>query len=245
MMEGRAARMIAAAVTVFLCVLTLFEFVALKMEWNVPALAVLSGDNGLWTREYQREELVMDGSTENILLADDGETPLTGSGENAKTNVGENGSGGTAQTGANTENGEDLLVEGTEAVRQEETEMPDVSGTGKAEADVKETQTPEFSYYIRINRKQNCVTIYTQGSIRYPIRQWYARPDFTTQRRAELTRFPPSICGGNSMAVCMGSTRRGFTGESCSILCPITSAQRIHSVRTSITSWDSRRRWAA
>ena len=69
MMEGRAARMIAAAVTVFLCVLTLFEFVALKMEWNVPALAVLSGDNGLWTREYQREELVMDGSTENILLA--------------------------------------------------------------------------------------------------------------------------------------------------------------------------------
>ena len=40
--------------------------------------------------------------------------------------------------------------------------MPDVSGTGKAEADVKETQTPEFSYYIRINRKQNCVTIYTQ-----------------------------------------------------------------------------------
>ncbi len=63
MMEGRAARMIAAAVTVFLCVLTLFEFVAFKMEWNVPALAVLSGDNGLWTREYQREELVMDGST--------------------------------------------------------------------------------------------------------------------------------------------------------------------------------------
>lgn len=98
MMEGRAACMIAVAVTVFLCVLTLFEFVALKMEWNVPALAVLSGDNGLWTREYQREELVMDGSTENILLADDGETPLTGSGENAKTNVGENGSGGTAQT---------------------------------------------------------------------------------------------------------------------------------------------------
>ena len=44
MMEGRAVRMIAAAVTVFLCVLTLFEFVALKMEWNVPALAVLSGD---------------------------------------------------------------------------------------------------------------------------------------------------------------------------------------------------------
>ena len=54
-----------------------------------------------------------------------------------------------------------------------------------------------------------------------------------------------ALNGGNSMAVCMGSTRRGFTGESCSILCPITSAQRIHSVRTSITSWDSRRRWAA
>lgn len=108
MMEGRAARMIAAAVTVFLCVLTLFEFVALKMEWNVPALAVLSGDNGLWTREYQREELVMDGSTENILLADDGETPLTGSGENDKTDAEENGSGGMVQTGENAGNGEDL-----------------------------------------------------------------------------------------------------------------------------------------
>ena len=161
MMEGRAARMIAAAVTVFLCVLTLFEFVALKMEWNVPALAVLSGDNGLWTREYQREELVMDGSTENILLADDGETPLTGSGENDKTDAEENGSGGTVQTGENAGNGEDLQLEGTESVRQDETETPD-NGTGKAEADVKETQTPEFSYYIRINRKQNCVTIYTQ-----------------------------------------------------------------------------------
>ncbi len=139
-----------------------------------------------------------------------------------KTNVGENGSGGTAQTGENAGNGEDLQVEGTEAVRQEETETPDVSGTGKAEADVKETQTPEFSYYIRINRKQNCVTIYTQDEegIRYPIRQWYARPDFTTQRRAELTRFPPSICGGNSMAVCMGEYATRIHGESCSILCP-------------------------
>lgn len=241
--------MIAAAVTVFLCVLTLFEFVALKMEWNVPALAVLSGDNGLWTREYQREELVMDGSTENILLADDGETPLTGSGGNAKTNVGENGSGGTAQTGANTENGEDLLVEGTEAVRQEETETPDVSGTGKAEADVQgDCRHRNFriiSASIASRTASRSTPRMRRGSIRYPIRQWYARPDFTTQRRAELTRFPPSICGGNSMAVCMGSTRRGFTGESCSILCPITSAQRIHSVRTSITSWDSRRRWAA
>ncbi len=74
----------------------------------------------------------------------------------------ENGSGGMVQTGENAGNGEDLQVEGTEAVRQDETETPDVSGTGKAEADVKETQTPEFSYYIRINRKQNCVTIYTQ-----------------------------------------------------------------------------------
>ena len=76
--------------------------------------------------------------------------------------VGENGSGGTAQTGENAGNGEDLQVEGTEAMRQDETETPDVSGTGKAEADVKGTQTPEFPYYICINRKQNCVTIYTQ-----------------------------------------------------------------------------------
>ena len=71
MMEGRAAHMIVAAVTVFLCTLTLFEFVALKMEWNVPALAVLSGDNGLWTREYQREELVMDGMQNKMAMIND------------------------------------------------------------------------------------------------------------------------------------------------------------------------------
>ena len=42
MMEGRAVRMIAAAVTVFLCVLTLFEFVALKMEWNAVSYTHLT-----------------------------------------------------------------------------------------------------------------------------------------------------------------------------------------------------------
>ena len=195
----------------------------------MPALAVLSGDNGLWTREYQREELVMDGSTENILLADDGETPLTGSGENDKTDAEENGSGGMVQTGENAGNREDLQLEGTESVRQEETETPDVSGTGKAEADVKRRRHRNFrtiSASTASRTASRSTPRMRRGSIRYPIRQWCARPDFTTQRRAELTRFPPSICGGNSMAVCMGSTRRGFTGNPVPFCAPITSAQR-------------------
>ncbi len=47
----------------------------------MPALAVLSGDNGLWTREYQRgkETLVMDSNTKKAFThQDDGEVPLTG-----------------------------------------------------------------------------------------------------------------------------------------------------------------------
>ncbi len=61
--------------------------------------------------------------------------------------MGENGSGGTAQTGENAGNGEDLQVEGTEAVRQEETETPDVSGTEKRKRMLRDADTGIFVLY--------------------------------------------------------------------------------------------------
>ena len=64
-MEGRAARICAVSVTVFLCVLTLLEFTALELEWEIPVLEVVSGEHSIWSEEYQREELALDDSKEN------------------------------------------------------------------------------------------------------------------------------------------------------------------------------------
>lgn len=128
-MKGRAARILAVAVSVFLCALTLFEYVALRMEWDVPALAVISGDNGFWSGVYQKEELAFDDSTENILLTDVDNAGIA-----------------AAKRGDNAERQDDAAG---------------ISGGGNAQADDNAQDEPEFPYYIRINRKQNCITVYT------------------------------------------------------------------------------------
>ena len=43
--KNRAAIVIAIAATVFMCGLTALEFVALRMEWNLPVLAYVTGDS--------------------------------------------------------------------------------------------------------------------------------------------------------------------------------------------------------
>lgn len=139
-LEGRAARVIVVAVTVFLCILTVMEFLALRFEWNIPILEALSGDNGFWSEEIQREELELDDSTENEILelkVDDtkeldtnaqGETNSTGN-EDASETVNQNG------------------------ISYEE--------QNSEEAEVPESEAATLPYYIRINRKQNCITIYS------------------------------------------------------------------------------------
>lgn len=121
--EGRAARILAVAGTVFLCVFTLFEFAALRMEWDVPVLEAMSGENGFGREEYQREELELDDSTENVLLQENTESTA--------------------------EEPEDVgATEYIETTEENETETVDAA-------------KPEFPYYICINRKQNCITVYT------------------------------------------------------------------------------------
>lgn len=152
-LEGRAVRTIVLIAAVFLCMLTLLEFMALRFEWNIPILEVLSSENGFWSEEFRREELALDDSTENELLempeehADDSDA-ASGITESEKVDVSD---------------GETAAAEEPETEKTETAE-PDVS-------EKTETEEPEFPYYICINRKQNCITIYTldeQGEYTVP-----------------------------------------------------------------------------
>lgn len=135
-LEGRAARVIVVAVTVFLCVLTILEFLALRFEWNLPILEALSGDDGFWSEEIQREELALDDSTENEIL----ELKVDDTKEQDVSTQGESHNTGNEDVKQS--------IRADEGQNSEETEMP-------------ESEEAELPYYIRINRKQNCITIYT------------------------------------------------------------------------------------
>ncbi len=170
-MKGRAARILAVAVSVFLCALTLFEYIALRMEWDVPALAVISGDNGFWSGVYQKEELAFDDSTENILLTDVDNAGIVAAEQGDDAERPDNASAGNSGSRDRTDNAErqdDAAGEETDAGggdRADATARQDdaagISGGGNAQADDDAQDEPEFPYYIRINRKQNCITVYT------------------------------------------------------------------------------------
>ena len=62
--KNRAAIVIAIAATVFMCGLTALEFVALRMEWNLPVLAYVTGDSDSYIfEEYRSDEMKLDEST--------------------------------------------------------------------------------------------------------------------------------------------------------------------------------------
>lgn len=158
---GRAVVLGVAAATAFLCALTALEFAALRFEWNIPALAALSGGNGFWSEGYQREELALDESTENEMLEETKQPSEALNGEDMAQ--------GNETPGAEPE-GE---TEQKQEVKQEpETEAG--IGTGDAAASQGESKAEEslqedeegrsFPYYIRINRAQNCITVYTLDS---------------------------------------------------------------------------------
>lgn len=144
-MEGRAARAIAVTVSVFLCVFTLFEFTALQLEWEIPALAVISGEHSIWSQEYQQEELALDDSKENEILPP-GETP------EAVT------SGETIDNDESTDDG----VESADRIVDEGNIDGDTTEGNEEVTDTEMAEETELPYYIKINRQQNCITIYTQ-----------------------------------------------------------------------------------
>lgn len=164
-LEGRAARTIVSVAAVFLCVLTLLEFMALRFEWNIPILEVLSSENGFWSEEIRNEELALDDSTENELL-DEAEL---GSGallkeDSVNDSDGENGISMSEKPIEESRDETSDSGEKADAVKETEAEESDENAETEAE-------DPEFPYYICINRKQNCITIYTmdeQGEYTVP-----------------------------------------------------------------------------
>ena len=150
--ESRTARIFVVAVSAFLCIFTLFEFIALRMEWEVPVLEVMSRENGFWSEEYQREELAFDDSTENELFSDDVK-------ENVQEPDDASRQGSAGQTNVSGDTGI-LADEGTNAVEEQNTEAANALSTGETDEEEIAAE-PELPYYIRINRKQNCITIYT------------------------------------------------------------------------------------
>ena len=121
--KNRAAIVIAIAATVFMCGLTTLEFVALRMEWNLPVLAYVTGDSDSYIfEEYRSDEMKLDESTENVMLEED-----MLQGESQSENSGKDITQGESQS-------EDDIVPGegkNENVRQEDT----VQGENQQEKD--------------------------------------------------------------------------------------------------------------
>ena len=124
--------------TLFLAALTAVEYVTLELEEEVPVLAMFVGQENNWLKEYQREELALDDSAQNELLEQ-----------------GEDGTPPEAEEVVETMETE--AVEPTEAVETSEAVEP----TETVEATETPDVTAEFPYYIKINRMQNCITVYT------------------------------------------------------------------------------------
>lgn len=183
MTGGRAARIIAVAVTVFLCFITLSEYVSLRLELQVPVLQIVSGEDMGWMKAYRKKESGLDASAENELLTEksqsggaeaetDGATENGGAENEAETKAEDN----VAEAGS--ERGEaEYETEGEDVTVAEDADDSEADGTydsanenatasrQEAEEEKANQVTPaeeaEFPYYIKINRQQNCVTIYT------------------------------------------------------------------------------------
>lgn len=152
--KNRAAIVIAIAATVFMCGLTALEFVALRMEWNLPVLAYVTGDSDSYIfEEYRSDEMKLDGSTENVLLEEDMRQGKSQSRDDRQEDI-------TQSESQSEKSGKDAAQgESQSENRQEDT----VQGENQQEKDSQQSASDEaeFPYYIKVNRRQNCITVYT------------------------------------------------------------------------------------
>ena len=175
--------------TLFLAALTAVEYVTLELEEEVPVLAVFVGQENNWLKEYQREELALDDSAQNELL----EQP-------------KQGEDGTPPEAAEVvEITETEAIEPTEVVETSET----VDATEMRETEAAETPdvTAAFPYYIKINRMQNCITVYTpdeNGEYTIPYKAmvcstglYNATPSGTYQISTKYRRCLRTVCNKN------------------------------------------------
>ena len=167
--KNRAAIVIAIAATVFMCGLTALEFVALRMEWNLPVLAYVTGDSDSYIfEEYRSDEMKLDDSTENVLLEEDMRQGKSQSRDDRQEDItqGESQSRDDRQEDI-TQSESQSEKSGKDAAQgesQSENRQEDVSqkeNTQEKDSQQSASDETEFPYYIKINRKQNCITIYT------------------------------------------------------------------------------------
>lgn len=152
--KDRAAIVIAIAATVFMCGLTALEFVALRMEWNLPVLAYVTGDSDSYIFEgYRSDEMKLDDSTENVLLEEDMRQGKSQSRDDRQEDITQSESQ-SEKSGKDAAQGESQSENRQEDVSQKE-------NTQEKDSQQSASDETEFPYYIKINRKQNCITIYT------------------------------------------------------------------------------------
>lgn len=166
MIQGRAAIVGTVVVTVFLCLFTIFEFTALYLEWEIPALKVMTGEEKSWFAGDYRQEIALDDSRENVPFLEN-EAGVDESGQASGKQPEDNGDAAgnkkmdSGKESSQPENGTENIGDG-----EPETEKPEENAVVDTEAEKGTEETegaeqPEYPYYIRINRKQNCITIYT------------------------------------------------------------------------------------
>ena len=152
--KNRAAIVIAIAATVFMCGLTALEFVALRMEWNLPVLAYVTGDSDSYIfEEYRSDEMKLDDSTENVLLEEDMRQGKSQSRDDRQEDITQ-GESQSEKSGKDAAQGESQSENRQEDVSQKE-------NTQEKDSQQSASDKTEFPYYIKINRRQNCITVYT------------------------------------------------------------------------------------
>ena len=157
--KNRAAIVIAIAATVFMCGLTALEFVALRMEWNLPVLAYVTGDSDSYIfEEYRSDEMKLDDSTENVLLEEDMRQGKSQSRDDRQEDITQSESQ-SEKSGKDAAQGESQSENRQEDVSQKENTQKE--NTQKKDSQQSASDETEFPYYVKINRKQNCITIYT------------------------------------------------------------------------------------
>ena len=155
--KNRAAIVIAIAATVFMCGLTVLEFMALRMEWNLPVLSYLTGDSDSYIfEEYRSDEMKLDDSTENVLLEETDSLGQEFSGDSSlKNGLQERDSRKDSSPG-------ELLQEND--LQEDSSNSNDSQEKSDLEHSAENTETSaeaEYPYYLKVNRKENCITVYT------------------------------------------------------------------------------------
>ena len=152
--KNRAAIVIAIAATVFMCGLTALEFVALRMEWNLPVLAYVTGDSDSYIfEEYRSDEMKLDESTENVMLEEDMRQGKSQSRDDRQEDI-------TQSESQSEKSGKDAAQDESQSENRQE-DVSQKENTQEKDSQQSASDETEFPYYIKINRKQNCITIYT------------------------------------------------------------------------------------